>query len=113
MHLPLSLLSSVCLRTSNGLSMGEFDKSLKCTIFGVILLHFMENCVLYVIIYTHFSFYAWVWFFYVFYRSLDFFVPFLTLVECILTPHGHPSHARGKKQEQKNVEPELTTNSPW
>ena len=33
MHFLLSVLSSVCLRTNNGLSMGEFDKCLKCISF--------------------------------------------------------------------------------
>jgi len=30
LHLPRLVLSGLCLRTSNDLSLGEFDKCLKC-----------------------------------------------------------------------------------
>jgi len=53
-YFSLLVLSSVCLMTSNNLSIGEFDKCLECTSFlGSFYFIFRENYVLYVIICTH------------------------------------------------------------
>ena len=76
---PLSVFFSVCLRTSNGLGMGEFDKSLMCTLFlghfapflGRIMCFMLYNALLC-------PFYTWIWFFSVFCKFLDHFTPYLT-----------------------------------
>jgi len=54
MHFHLSVLSSICLRTNKGLSMGSLKVLKVYIILGSFLLHFRENYVLYVIIYTIF-----------------------------------------------------------
>ena len=54
LHLPWLVFSSVCLRISNGLSMEEFGKCLKCIILGSFCYIFRENYMLYVIIYAPF-----------------------------------------------------------
>ena len=51
---------------------------------------FRENCVLYVIIYTLFSFYTWVWFFFVFCRFWAILPEIWPLDERSMTPHRYP-----------------------
>ena len=90
MHLPLSIFSSVCLRTSNSLRMGEFNKSLKYTLVWGHFVPFLGRTMCFMIHYALlFLFCTWVWFFSVFCRFLHHFTLNLTINECILTPYIH------------------------
>ena len=82
MHLPLSVLSSVCLRTSNGLSMGEFDKCLMYTSFSDYFASFLgELCAQCYYLYSYSQFML----FDMICRILGIFTQYLTLNRCTLT----------------------------
>jgi len=101
MHLPLSVLYSLCLRTNSGLSMGEFDMSLKCTLFWGHFIPFSGRIMCFMLYYVlPFWFYARVWFFSVVCRFLNHFTPNSTINECSFTPTDTPKSLCLWKEEK-------------
>jgi len=71
---PFIGFSSVYLKARNGLSMGEFDKSVKCTLFWGRFVPFSGRIMCFTLYYAlHFLFCACVWIFSLFCRFLDLF----------------------------------------
>ena len=75
-----------------------------CTIFR-------KNYMFYAILCTPFLVLCLGMVFSLFCTFLDHFTPTLTIIECSMTPYGHPQFTV-TMEEQKSIEIELTTDTP-